>query len=1444
MALDTLILALLKKEWLDLQPTLDPTWRHGTSPHKDARSVLGNVVTRLSNGRKFKEVSGGQSLTAWFESGTPTSSVLPLVEDEKERESKEDASDDVSNLRWIRETCLRLNVSSKPTPNNTDAIGKAIVAEFGMSFRQVTGLPKLSKWISEGMRIPSSGKRTASTKTSIASILVQKKGSVTQWLKNELKTVQASFHGEQVYSELGKRFLATYNRSFKELSGYKSLKKWVQDGMPSLSSLDTIEISASGSAAAQSRASPEGPIVVKKQVSVSRWIQAQLSDVNASYKGERVYDELGKRFLARYNRPFKEVSGKISLKKWVQDGMPRLSGLDSLALPGNPSAPKSKEEKAPPHVVHSKGGAIMWFVGEWRRMCPTYAAGSSPRAKDLQLLVDRTTKRYGCEFTELTNGVKAKTFVKGLQINGAGYFPLAVAVKKAPVKNESEERLEVYSFAQEEFDKLMATAGKHSKQKLNEQHALSELGGLIRRKFGKPPGHFSGGMSLSAWLKQPPPRVLIPCEEERKHNTASKQALKSRKKPFRNRPQGKHRIYGERPTFELPDFAVMLAKYDRDKKLYKKIVGGRVDVDAYWFNSRLEEETELMLKEERAQTIAGRQAALLIANSTQSIAELHKYDIPNAKLSRRGKDSSTMFELEVKGLAEKRPSLLVGDTILAHHGDTTHTGFIHQARLKSVLVSFGKSFDPNLRYDIEFVASRTSHRLMMRAVEGTDTSLPWVTDAAMRPTPTPMTLESTRFELVYAEQYDDIESACEELLDASPSVVGFDMEWDPHFYKYHEDCTPDVPAVIQLAYSVGATRRVLVLHVFDSRYLELPASLQKVLINDRYLKVGVGVFEHDVPKLIRYFEWAEDATPSKNGFEDLQVSVRIFETMDDKNKTGLKTMTRELLNMELSKAKRMFLWHQSLLAHPEQQEYAALDAVAALLIHTKVDEQKRKFHGTSSPIPLPFFGSLRDPNASRSAPNYIKRQSLDEMKIEFLNKSLVDEQKEAVAQMCGYDRSLGACGDGSNIVQPLIIFGPPGTGKTTTLAEGVLQLLFNSQHKREKILICTPTNAAADQIAAGIVQGSKPVRLLRFNAYGRHPKDVLPELTKCTLLTSDGSGFHTPPLNVTKDKFDVIVSTNHNAGKLVSLGMERGWFTTVILDEASQAMQPESLIPLSLADTKTNIVLAGDPKQLGAVIQCRAAQKNGLGISLLEVLIEAAGNDAASVVQLRQSFRAHESIMNIYSKMFYDNKLVSRAPRVHADLFVDSNFLPNPKFPILFIHVEHDHEFEEHSPSVFNSVEIEEVVETLRQVKQAKPELLNSEIGVISPYRLQVTKLRQKMKEEKDEAFDGILVDVTERFQGAEKAVIVLSIVRSQMDKTDIKCNLGFLTDPKRLNVAISRPRSLLVIVGNAKTLIVDRKFRQLVSIMLDHDAIRFNGLSTSQELQERILHLNKSESV
>lgn len=423
-----------------------------------------------------------------------------------------------------------------------------------------------------------------------------------------------------------------------------------------------------------------------------------------------------------------------------------------------------------------------------------------------------------------------------------------------------------------------------------------------------------------------------------------------------------------------------------------------------------------------------------------------------------------------------------------------------------------------------------------------------------------------------------------------------------------------------------------------------------------------------------------------------------------------------------------------------------------------------------------------------------------------LNQNLNREQARSVTKILG---CKGA--------PPYVIYGPPGTGKTMTLVEAILQLY--SFRRKSQILVCASSNSAADYVLEKLIgkegNGVRENEIFRLNALSRPYEDVKPDLLRFCFV--EDLTFKCPPLKALQ-YYKIIISTYMSASMLYTEGLRKGHFSHIFLDEAGQASEPETMVPISnLCLRETVIVLAGDPKQLGPVIYSKTAEDYGLGKSYMERLFECEcyeRGDENYVTKLVRNYRCHPAILELPSNLFYNGELIACKEDTESFNY-DCIALPNRSFPVYFIGIQGCDEREGNNPSWFNRIEASKVVDTIMKLR-SNTDLDEADIGVITPYRQQVLKLKKALD---SLALTEVKVGTVEQFQGQEREVIIISTVRSTVkhNEFDRSHNLGFLRNSRRFNVAITRAKSLLIIIGNPHIITKDPNWDKLLRYCADN---------------------------
>ena len=346
-----------------------------------------------------------------------------------------------------------------------------------------------------------------------------------------------------------------------------------------------------------------------------------------------------------------------------------------------------------------------------------------------------------------------------------------------------------------------------------------------------------------------------------------------------------------------------------------------------------------------------------------------------------------------------------------------------------------------------------------------------------------------------------------------------------------------------------------------------------------------------------------------------------------------------------------------------------------------------------------------------------------------------------------------------------LILGPPGTGKTITCIEIICEYIrlqrLKIQEKRNKILVCAESNCAID-IIYSYLKNKNNISVYKYSS--KDNSDSFYRIIKSNIISSE-----------------VIICTNVGSSneflKTIS-------FPFVIIDECSQATELSTLIPL--LHHCEQLVLIGDHKQLPPTVISNEANKLGLNKSLFERLYEFGINSC----QLEIQYRMHSSLFEFSSREFYDNKIISGINNENR-ILTKINF-PNPNYNIMFINVNGNEQIESKNNSCFNDMEVNKVINIVQKIKN---DIFDKSIGIITPYDSQKNKIKKAIFDNKIND-DNIIVDTIDGFQGMERDIIIVSLVR---------CNdsgkIGFVNDSRRVNVLLTRAKYGLFIVGNENCL-------------------------------------------
>lgn len=440
----------------------------------------------------------------------------------------------------------------------------------------------------------------------------------------------------------------------------------------------------------------------------------------------------------------------------------------------------------------------------------------------------------------------------------------------------------------------------------------------------------------------------------------------------------------------------------------------------------------------------------------------------------------------------------------------------------------------------------------------------------------------------------------------------------------------------------------------------------------------------------------------------------------------------------------------------------------------------------------------------------------------------------------------------SVLQRPLsLIQGPPGTGKTVTSATIIYHL---SKLNKEKILVCAPSNVAVDHLAAKLHQlGLKVVRLTAksredvessvsslalHNLVNNTAKGELKKLLKLKNRVGDVSDSESKSLmrairaaeiNILA-KCDVVCCTCVGAGDRRLLTMK---FRSVLIDESTQASEPELLIPI--VKGAKQVILVGDHQQLGPVILDKKAGDAGLKQSLFERLVVL----GHVPIRLEVQYRMNPCLSEFPSNMFYEGSLQNGV--TGEQRWIQDSTFPWPvvENPMMFWANYGREEISGSGNSFLNRVEAMNVEKLI--TKLFKDGVKSEQIGVITPYEGQRAYIVQYMSMNStlaDMKEEYLKVEVTsvDAFQGREKDFIILSCVRANEGQI-----IGFLSDPRRLNVAITRAKYGLTILGNPRALCRNKLWNHLLIHFREKGCLVDGPLDN---LQLSMVQLNNSNNL
>ena len=446
-----------------------------------------------------------------------------------------------------------------------------------------------------------------------------------------------------------------------------------------------------------------------------------------------------------------------------------------------------------------------------------------------------------------------------------------------------------------------------------------------------------------------------------------------------------------------------------------------------------------------------------------------------------------------------------------------------------------------------------------------------------------------------------------------------------------------------------------------------------------------------------------------------------------------------------------------------------------------------------------------------------------------------------------------------------IIHGPPGTGKTTTLVQAILETI----RRERRVLVCAPSNTAVDllteklaergvnvirmgnpsRVSSLLLEHTLDARVMAHPSYSkmrsmrqtadqhretaservrhfgfeeRQQRQWLREEARMlSQAANDLERFMTDDVleSVQVITCTLVGASNRNIRQLA--------FETVFIDEAAQALEPGCWIPIAKGK---RVILAGDHHQLPPTVKSEKAAREGLRETLFEKCIQ---RQPATACMLTVQYRMHEQIMGFSSEQFYDGQLEPHHSVRHAGLDAyDESFAPD--LPVEFLDTAGFGFLEitiPESRSTANPEEADLLLKRLAQLlepyDQAEHEQDLLTIGVIAPYRAQINYLKDAIEE--NDALNGLLqhrmlsVGTVDSFQGQERDIIAISLTRSNNHG-----EIGFLSDIRRMNVGMTRARRKLLLVGDSSTLSSNPFFMDLLAYVK-----RIGGYRTAWEIAD-----------
>ncbi|HKK74037.1 MAG TPA: AAA domain-containing protein [Saprospiraceae bacterium] len=425
-----------------------------------------------------------------------------------------------------------------------------------------------------------------------------------------------------------------------------------------------------------------------------------------------------------------------------------------------------------------------------------------------------------------------------------------------------------------------------------------------------------------------------------------------------------------------------------------------------------------------------------------------------------------------------------------------------------------------------------------------------------------------------------------------------------------------------------------------------------------------------------------------------------------------------------------------------------------------------------------------------------------------------------------------------------IVHGPPGTGKTTTIVQAV-RLLCETEHT---VLVTAPSNTAVDLLTERLSQ--QGLNVVRIGNISRVDEDILSHtldvrmsehpdsknIKKVKIEAAEarrqarkyrrkfGRDEYLERKNLYREAKELMAWANQLEDRLIDQILDgaqvitctligaadkvltRRKFRTVVIDEAAQALEPATWVPILKA---SKVVLTGDPYQLPPTVKSRKAANAGFAVTLIEKSLDR----LHGVQLLRTQYRMNREIMGFSNQEFYDGLLEAAPSVAEQRLTIQDNT------PVIFIDTAgcgFDEKINPAYRSRYNPEEAQILFEHLYELVDHHLGLELPSIALISPYREQVLHLEDRVEDDAKLAEVPLTINTIDGFQGQERDVVYISLVRS-----NAKGEIGFLSDYRRMNVAMTRARKQLVVIGDSATIGNTRFYQDFLAYAEDKGEYR-----------------------